>query len=43
MLKKIEQAKTPLGKQKYLDAAIEVIGYAYSLAYPGREHEKKAD
>ena len=43
LLRKTEQARTPICKQRYLDAAIEAIGHAYSLSYPGRESEKKAD
>ena len=43
LLRKMEQARTPLGKQRYLDAAIEAVVYAYSLSFPGRETEKKAD
>lgn len=43
LLRKMEQARTPICKQRYLDAAIEAIGHAYSLSYPGRESEKKAD
>ena len=43
MLKKMEQARTPLSKQKYLDSALEAVAYAYSLSFPGRETDKKAD
>ena len=43
MLQKIEQARTPLSKQRYLDAAIEAVCYAYSLSFPGKEADKKAD
>ena len=39
----MELARTPLAKQRYLDAAIEAVCYSYSLSFPGRETEKKAD
>ena len=39
----MEEAKTPEAKQNFLDGAIDAICYAYSLSYPGREGEKKAD
>ena len=42
-LQRIEEAKTPEAKQHFLDGAIDAICYAYSLSYPGREGEKKAD
>ena len=43
LLRKMELARTPLAKQRYLDAAIEAVCYSYSLSFPGRETEKKAD
>lgn len=43
ILKRMEDARSPAAKQKFLDAAIDCICHSYSLAYPGREHEKKAD
>ena len=39
----MEMARTPLGKQRYLNAAIKAIRYSYSLSFPGREAEKEAD
>ena len=43
MLQRMEEARTPLSKQRYLDAAIEALCHSYALAFPGREHEKVAD
>jgi len=43
LLWKMEQARTPMGKQRYLDAALEAVVYAYALSYPGRETKEKAD
>ena len=43
LLNKMELARTPIKKAKYLNAAIDTICCAYSLAFPGRENEKVAD
>ena len=42
MLKNMEEARTPLEKQRYLDAALETISHAYSLSFPGKEGQKLA-
>ena len=42
MLKNMEEARTPLEKQRYLDAALEIISHTYSLSFPGKEGQKLA-